>query len=88
MCFYGACGDMRCVWKRERERDSSSHGSHQLFPFSGVGVIFDVYDNDNKRNNPSIFVLENMAGRKDRHRSTYTSTAIHAVHTLVARVIH
>lgn len=30
--------------------------------FAGVGVIFDVYDNDNKRNNPSIFVLENMAG--------------------------
>jgi hypothetical protein len=27
-----------------------------------AGVLFDVYDNDNKRNNPSIFVLNNMNG--------------------------
>jgi mannose-binding lectin 1 len=26
--------------------------------FKGFGVLFDVYDNDNRRNNPSVFVLE------------------------------
>jgi len=26
--------------------------------FKGVGVLFDTYDNDNARNNPSVFVLE------------------------------
>jgi hypothetical protein len=25
--------------------------------FKGFGVMFDVYDNDNRRNNPSVFVL-------------------------------
>lgn len=32
--------------------------------FKGLGVLFDVYDNDNKRNNPSVFVLDNIAGNK------------------------
>jgi hypothetical protein len=27
--------------------------------FKGTGIIFDVYDNDNRRNNPSVFVLQN-----------------------------
>ena len=31
--------------------------------FKGFGVIFDVYDNDNRRNNPSVFVLSNPSGK-------------------------
>lgn len=27
--------------------------------FQGIGVIFDVYDNDNRRNNPAVFVVRN-----------------------------
>jgi len=30
--------------------------------FKGFGVMFDVYDNDHRRNNPSIFVLTNFDG--------------------------
>lgn len=29
--------------------------------FKGFGVVVDVYDNDNRRNNPSVFVLSNPA---------------------------
>lgn len=41
--------------------------------FKGVGVIFDVYDNDNRRNNPSVFVLANFEGeaRKFNHDNDY-----------------
>lgn len=40
--------------------------------FQGVGVMFDVYDNDNKRNNPSVFVLDNMQGdREFNHDNDY-----------------
>lgn len=31
--------------------------------FQGFGVSFDVYDNDNKRNNPSVFILDNPEGK-------------------------
>jgi len=31
--------------------------------FQGFGVCFDIYDNDNRRNNPSIFVLQNLEGK-------------------------
>jgi hypothetical protein len=34
--------------------------------FRGIGIVFDVYDNDNGRNNPSVFVLENMDGAQKR----------------------
>ena len=27
--------------------------------FQGLGIILDVYDNDQQRNNPAIFVIEN-----------------------------
>lgn len=30
--------------------------------FNGVGVLFDTYDNDGQRNNPSIFVVQNEQG--------------------------
>ncbi len=30
--------------------------------FNGFGIAFDVYDNDNRRDNPSIFVLKNDNG--------------------------
>jgi len=30
--------------------------------FKGVGVLFDVYDNDHQRNNPAIFVIQNNDG--------------------------
>jgi len=32
--------------------------------FNGFGVIIDVYDNDNRRNNPSVYVLANLDGKK------------------------
>eukprot|EP00467_Chlorarachnion_reptans_P012772 CAMPEP_0114512062 /NCGR_PEP_ID=MMETSP0109-20121206/14756_1 /TAXON_ID=29199 /ORGANISM="Chlorarachnion reptans, Strain CCCM449" /LENGTH=412 /DNA_ID=CAMNT_0001691683 /DNA_START=178 /DNA_END=1416 /DNA_ORIENTATION=- len=32
--------------------------------FQGVGLIFDTYDNDGDRKNPSIFTLENRDGKK------------------------
>lgn len=35
--------------------------------FKGIGVAFDVYDNDNKRNNPTIFVLNNPNGDATRY---------------------
>ena len=28
--------------------------------FEGVGIIFDTYDNDNQRDNPSVFVIKNF----------------------------
>jgi len=28
--------------------------------FQGFGVLFDIYDNDGRRNNPAIFVVENL----------------------------
>lgn len=31
--------------------------------FKGVGILLDVYDNDSKRNNPSIFVVKNDNGK-------------------------
>lgn len=31
--------------------------------FKGFGVVVDVYDNDNRRNNPSVFVLQNKEGK-------------------------
>ena len=30
--------------------------------FRGLGVIFDIYDNDSRRNNPAIFILYNPNG--------------------------
>ncbi len=30
--------------------------------FKGVGVVFDTYDNDSKRNNPAIYVIHNESG--------------------------
>jgi len=32
--------------------------------YKGFGVIIDVYDNDNRRNNPAVFVLSNSASRE------------------------
>ena len=31
--------------------------------FKGFGVIFDTYDNDGRRDNPSIYVIMNKEGR-------------------------
>eukprot|EP01083_Nonionella_stella_P001089 3142_1 len=35
--------------------------------YKGFGVIFDTYDNDALRDNPSIFVLKNMEGKKTNY---------------------
>lgn len=35
--------------------------------FKGFGVVIDVYDNDNRRNNPSVFVLSNPTGKMTRY---------------------
>lgn len=35
--------------------------------FRGMGVAFDVYDNDNKRNNPTVFVLSNPTGEATKY---------------------
>jgi hypothetical protein len=34
--------------------------------FQGFGIMFDVYDNDNRRNNPTVFVLKNDGKDKNR----------------------
>lgn len=45
--------------------------------FKGFGVIFDTYDNDGGRNNPSVFAVENYDGRLDYdHDNDFTGTMI------------
>jgi mannose-binding lectin 1 len=31
--------------------------------FHGFGIVFDTYDNDNMRDNPSVFVVKNFPSR-------------------------
>jgi len=35
--------------------------------FKGLGVCFDVYDNDGRRDNPSVFVLYNPEGNETEY---------------------
>jgi len=53
--------------------------------FQGIGVMLDVYDNDNKRNNPSIFVLNNMEGdvAKYNHDNDYEDDMVKEVPDVV-----
>lgn len=75
-------GDGLAFWVLAGEQDPSftQHPdalSGPLFgmknDFKGFGVIFDVYDNDNRRNNPSVFVLANTNGgaTKYNHDNDY-----------------
>lgn len=54
--------------------------------FKGIGLIFDVYDNDNRRNNPSVFVIENDGkSRQYDHDHDYENDIIKTMpedHTL------
>jgi hypothetical protein len=34
--------------------------------FDGFGVVFDIYDNDQKRNNPAVYVFENFEGAETK----------------------
>ena len=60
-------GDGMCMWALAGVQDPSfAQRSDALdgpifgmkSDFDGLGVCFDVYDNDNKRNNPTVFVIE------------------------------
>jgi hypothetical protein len=64
-------GDGLAFWLLDGKQDPTYHSdvaylSGDVFglkrDFKGVGVVFDVYDNDGKRDNPSIFVLYNPDG--------------------------
>jgi hypothetical protein len=46
--------------------------------FKGFGVLFDVYDNDNRRNNPSVFVLANPTGKATQfnHDNDYDDDSV------------
>ena len=64
-------GDGMCMWVLAGVQDPSfAQRSDALdgpifgmkADFAGLGVCFDVYDNDNKRNNPTVFVIEQKAG--------------------------
>jgi hypothetical protein len=47
--------------------------------FVGMGVVFDVYDNDNQRNNPSIYVLHNEDGSTmTGHEQDFEQTMVKA----------
>ena len=43
-----------------------------------AGVCFDTYDNDNRRNNPQVFVLENFSeeGPQWDHNTDYVRTMV------------
>ena len=67
-------GDGMCMWALAGVQDPSfSQRADALngpifgmkTDFDGLGVCFDVYDNDNKRNNPTVFVIE-QSGRDPR----------------------
>ena len=65
-------GDGMCLWALASLEDPSTiaRSSDALegpvlgmkADFTGLAVCVDVYDNDNKRNNPTIFVLEQLRG--------------------------
>ena len=68
-------GDGMCMWMLAGVQDPSfSQRSDALdgpifgmkSDFDGLGVCFDTYDNDNKRNNPAVFVLEQSAKSEQR----------------------
>ena len=63
-------GDGMCMWMLAGGQDPSfSQQSDALdgpvfgmkSGFDGMGVCVDVYDNDNKRNNPTVFVIEQQS---------------------------
>jgi hypothetical protein len=64
-------GDGMAVWLLQSTQDPTfqtdpTHLNGDVFgmrnDFRGVGVVFDVYDNDGKRDNPSVFVIYNPDG--------------------------
>lgn len=64
-------GDGFGIWFLSADQDPSTDAQSQtlvgpLFgmraDFKGVGVLFDIYDNDNQRNNPAVFVVQNHEG--------------------------
>jgi len=52
--------------------------------FQGVGVLFDVYDNDNRRNNPSVFVIKQKEGenRNFNHDQDFDTDMVTATHPI------
>lgn len=48
--------------------------------FNGIGVCLDVYDNDSRRNNPSIFVIQNDGKTKEfGHEQDYENDMIKSI---------
>eukprot|EP00475_Leptophrys_vorax_P029755 TRINITY_DN4394_c0_g1_i1.p1 TRINITY_DN4394_c0_g1~~TRINITY_DN4394_c0_g1_i1.p1 ORF type:complete len:469 (+),score=118.96 TRINITY_DN4394_c0_g1_i1:203-1408(+) len=69
-------GDGFAFWVLSGEMDPSFHFEPDFLngpmfglkdDFKGFGVIFDTYDNDGKRDNPSVFVVQNEEGRFGVH---------------------
>ena len=69
-------GDGMCMWALAGVQDPSFSQRADALDgpifgmkpdFDGLGVCFDVYDNDNKRNNPAVFVLEQSRGANQRN---------------------
>lgn len=64
-------GDGLGFWLLDGSHDPTFHSDNQYLigdvfgmkpDFKGAGVIFDIYDNDGKRDNPAIFVVYNPTG--------------------------
>lgn len=65
-------GEGMAMWLIDNTKDPYRSTGGDDFPtgpvfgmreaFRGVGLCFDVYDNDGRRDNPSIFVLDNRQG--------------------------
>jgi hypothetical protein len=69
-------GDGFAFWVISGDHDPSYHFEPDYLngamfglrdDFKGIGVIFDTYDNDGKRDNPAVFVVSNEEGRFGVH---------------------
>lgn len=85
-------GDGMCMWLLSSDHDPSFADDEAGFTgpvfgmrndFEGMGVCFDVYDNDQRRNNPTVFALVNEKGqqRNFNHDNDYEDD-MHKEHPL------
>jgi len=83
-------GDGFGFWLLDGEHDPTykagiDHIEGPLFgvrsDFKGFGVVFDTYDNDGKRDNPSVFVLDNVNGdqRSFNHDNDFSDDMVKSV---------
>lgn len=69
-------GDGFAMWLLDSSHDPTYHNdptylSGDIFgmrrDFKGLGLIFDIYDNDGRRDNPSVFLLYNPEGKETNY---------------------